>query len=126
MTDEKDLLSVISFPPMSQKVPDGYAPLNERSVLDFVDRIPPVRELLGSNRTGWQANEVGDGNLNQVFTVARIRFFVYVVIGIIARIAGIIHGTQIRVANPFDLVGTEPGLVRPTSTPRHHERATWP
>jgi 5-methylthioribose kinase len=54
---------------MSQKVPDGYAPLNEHSVLDFVDRIPPVRELLGSDRDDWQANEVGDGNLNQVFIV---------------------------------------------------------
>jgi 5-methylthioribose kinase len=54
---------------MSQKVPDGYAPLNDHSVLDFVDRIPPVRELLGSDRVDWQANEVGDGNLNQVFIV---------------------------------------------------------
>jgi 5-methylthioribose kinase len=54
---------------MSQKVPDGYAPLNDHSVLDFVDGIPPVRELLGADRTDWQANEVGDGNLNQVFIV---------------------------------------------------------
>jgi hypothetical protein len=29
------------FPQMSQKVPHGYAPLNEHSVLEFVDRIPP-------------------------------------------------------------------------------------
>jgi 5-methylthioribose kinase len=54
---------------MSQKVPSGYAALNEHSVLDFVDRIPAVRELLGSDRVDWQANEVGDGNLNQVFIV---------------------------------------------------------
>jgi 5-methylthioribose kinase len=54
---------------MSQTIPDGYAPLNERSVLDFVDRIPAVRELLGGNRSNWQASEVGDGNLNQVFIV---------------------------------------------------------
>jgi len=54
---------------MSQKIPDCYTPLNEHSVLDFVDRIPVVRELLGSGRVDWQANEVGDGNLNQVFIV---------------------------------------------------------
>jgi 5-methylthioribose kinase len=54
---------------MSQTAPDGYAPLNERSVLDFVHSIPAVRELLGHDRTAWRANEVGDGNLNQVFIV---------------------------------------------------------
>jgi 5-methylthioribose kinase len=54
---------------MNQKVPDGYAPLNEHSVLDFVGRIPVVRELLGSDPSTWQAGEVGDGNLNQVFIV---------------------------------------------------------
>jgi len=54
---------------MNQKVPDGYAPLNEHSVLDFVDGIAVVHELLGSNRSNWQAKEVGDGNLNQVFIV---------------------------------------------------------
>jgi 5-methylthioribose kinase len=54
---------------MNQKVPDGYAPLNEHSVLDFVDVIPVMHELLGSNRSNWQAKEVGDGNLNQVFIV---------------------------------------------------------
>jgi 5-methylthioribose kinase len=54
---------------MSQIIPDGYAPLNERSVLDFVHSIPAVCELLGSDRTVWRANEVGDGNLNQVFIV---------------------------------------------------------
>jgi 5-methylthioribose kinase len=54
---------------MSRKIPDCYTPLNEHSVLDFVDRIPVVRELLGSGRVDCQANEVGDGNLNQVFIV---------------------------------------------------------
>jgi len=54
---------------MSQIVPEEYAPLNERSVLEFVGRVPIVRELLHADCTRWHAREVGDGNLNQVFIV---------------------------------------------------------
>jgi simple sugar transport system permease protein len=39
--------------------------------------------------------------------VVKVKFFVYVLIGLIAGITGIVHSSQARVANPFDLVGTE-------------------
>jgi simple sugar transport system permease protein len=39
--------------------------------------------------------------------VVKIKFFIYVLIGLIAGITGIVHSSQARVANPFDLVGTE-------------------
>ncbi len=39
--------------------------------------------------------------------VARTKFLIYVSIGVIAGITGIVHASQFRVANPFDLVGTE-------------------
>jgi len=61
--------------------------------------------MLGRSIYAIGGSEVASDRLG--IPVARIRFFVYVVIGMIAGIAGIIHGTQIRVANPFDLVGTE-------------------
>jgi simple sugar transport system permease protein len=39
--------------------------------------------------------------------VVKVKFFVYVLIGLIAGITGIVHSSQARVANPFDLVGSE-------------------
>jgi simple sugar transport system permease protein len=39
--------------------------------------------------------------------VVKVKFFVYVLIGLIAGVTGIVHGSQARDANPFDLVGSE-------------------
>jgi 5-methylthioribose kinase len=46
-----------------------YCPLDDRSVIPFVNQIPIVRETLGGSQETWQAREVGDGNLNLVFIV---------------------------------------------------------
>src|SRR5260221_5642660 len=39
--------------------------------------------------------------------VARTKFLIYVLIGLMAGITGIVHGSDARVANPFDLVSSE-------------------
>ena len=46
-----------------------YRPLDPNSVIGFVSQIQPAREALGDSPAGWQAREVGDGNLNLVFIV---------------------------------------------------------
>jgi 5-methylthioribose kinase len=46
-----------------------YRPLDPDSVIGFVSQIQPAREALGDSPAGWQAREVGDGNLNLVFIV---------------------------------------------------------
>jgi simple sugar transport system permease protein len=43
--------------------------------------------------------------------VARTKLFIYVLIGLIAGITGIVHSSQARVANPFDLVGSELNVI---------------
>jgi simple sugar transport system permease protein len=43
--------------------------------------------------------------------VARTKLFIYVFIGLIAGITGIVHSSQARVANPFDLVGSELNVI---------------
>jgi simple sugar transport system permease protein len=43
--------------------------------------------------------------------VARTKFLIYVLIGLMAGITGIVHGSQARVANPFDLVGSELNVI---------------
>jgi simple sugar transport system permease protein len=43
--------------------------------------------------------------------VARTKLFIYVLIGFIAGITGIVHSSQARVANPFDLVGSELNVI---------------
>jgi 5-methylthioribose kinase len=47
-----------------------YRPLNDQSVIGFVSQIQPVRDALGGSPEGWQAREIGDGNLNQIFIVS--------------------------------------------------------
>ncbi|HEY0790818.1 MAG TPA: ABC transporter permease [Chthoniobacterales bacterium] len=39
--------------------------------------------------------------------VARTKFLIYTLVGLIAGVTGIVHSSQARVANPFDLVGSE-------------------
>jgi simple sugar transport system permease protein len=43
--------------------------------------------------------------------VARTKFLIYVLIGVMAGITGIVHSSQARVANPFDLVGSELNVI---------------
>jgi len=45
--------------------------------------------------------------------VARIKFFIYCYVGILAGIAGIIHVSLIRYSNPTYLVGTELSVIAP-------------
>ena len=41
----------------------------------------------------------------------RIQFFVYVYVGMLAGLAGIIHGSMSRMADPFSLVGQELSVI---------------
>lgn len=43
--------------------------------------------------------------------VRAVQFFVYVYVGILAGLAGVIHASMARVANPFDLVGLELSVI---------------
>jgi simple sugar transport system permease protein len=43
--------------------------------------------------------------------VRKVQFFVYVYVGILSGLAGIIHASMSRVANPFDLVGLELSVI---------------
>ncbi len=41
------------------------------------------------------------------FNIARIQFFIYGFMGLLAGIVGILHASKMRLANPFDLAGSE-------------------
>lgn len=43
--------------------------------------------------------------------VRRTQYFVYIYVGVISGIAGIVHASLARVANPFDLVGLELSVI---------------
>jgi len=43
--------------------------------------------------------------------VVRVQYFVYAYVGVLAGIAGIVHASMARVANPFDLVGLELSVI---------------
>jgi len=43
--------------------------------------------------------------------VVRVQYFVYTYVGVLSSIAGIVHGSLARVANPFDLVGLELSVI---------------
>jgi len=43
--------------------------------------------------------------------VRKVQFFIYVYVGILSGLAGIIHASMSRVANPFDLVGLELSVI---------------
>ena len=48
------------------------------------------------------------------FSIRKIEFFVYIYVGFLAGIAGILHSAHIRNANPFDLVGSELNVIAAT------------
>jgi simple sugar transport system permease protein len=43
--------------------------------------------------------------------VRGVQFFIYVYVGVLAGLAGVIHASMARVANPFDLVGLELSVI---------------
>lgn len=43
--------------------------------------------------------------------VRGVQFFIYIYVGILAGLAGVIHASMARVANPFDLVGLELSVI---------------
>jgi simple sugar transport system permease protein len=43
--------------------------------------------------------------------VTRVQYFVYAYVGVLSGVAGIVHGSLARVANPFDLVGLELSVI---------------
>jgi simple sugar transport system permease protein len=45
------------------------------------------------------------------FNVRGIQFFIFCFVGLLSGIAGVLHSTYMRNANPFDLVGTELGVI---------------
>jgi 5-methylthioribose kinase len=48
---------------------ERYFQLSNSSIPDFLQDVPEVDNLLGSDRSQWTAREVGDGNLNAVYIV---------------------------------------------------------
>jgi 5-methylthioribose kinase len=46
-----------------------YRALNETSVVDFLAPLDHLAERLGGSPASWQVREIGDGNLNLVFSV---------------------------------------------------------
>jgi len=48
---------------------ERYFPLSNSSIPEFLEKVPTVDSLLGSDRSKWVAREVGDGNLNAVYIV---------------------------------------------------------
>lgn len=48
------------------------------------------------------------------FSIRKIEFFVYIYVGFLAGIAGLLHSAHIRNANPFDLVGSELNVIAAT------------
>ena len=50
-------------------VPQGYRPLDVDTLAPYLAVQPALRARLGGEPSGWQVEEVGDGNLNLVFIV---------------------------------------------------------
>ena len=54
---------------LALETPEGYAPLSEHSVADYLAGLPDIAGRLGGGASDWSVTEVGDGNLNLVFIV---------------------------------------------------------
>ena len=50
-------------------VPEGYRPLDVSTLAPYLAEHPSLGKRLGGDPSGWQVEEVGDGNLNLVFLV---------------------------------------------------------
>jgi 5-methylthioribose kinase len=51
------------------RTPEGYRPLDDKSVAGYLAELPALRARLGDGPAAWRVREVGDGNLNLVFIV---------------------------------------------------------
>ena len=51
------------------EISERYFPLSNSLIPEFLEDVPEVEILLGSDRSQWVAREVGDGNLNAVYIV---------------------------------------------------------
>ncbi|HEY7215203.1 MAG TPA: S-methyl-5-thioribose kinase [Thermoanaerobaculia bacterium] len=54
---------------MPLPVPEGYRPLDERTLPAYLAGLPAIAERLGGSPADWRAADVGDGNVNLVFLV---------------------------------------------------------
>ena len=54
---------------LALKTPEGYRPLSENTVADYLAGLPDIVVRLGGTAPDWSVTEVGDGNLNLVFIV---------------------------------------------------------
>lgn len=56
---------------MAAPAPEGFRPLDEKSLVEYIKATPALSSRLGNQLDSLSVKEVGDGNLN----------FVYIVIG---------------------------------------------
>ncbi len=54
---------------LPSQIPEGYRPLDSKTLPRYLGDIASVREVLGGQPDNWSVAEVGDGNLNLVFVV---------------------------------------------------------
>jgi simple sugar transport system permease protein len=67
------------------------------------------RTMLG--RSVYALGGAPESALRVGVNVARVQYFVYAYVGVLSGVAGIVHASLARVANPFDLVGLELSVI---------------
>ena len=50
--------------------PDKYEPLTIETLADRLGSVEAICKIVGDDTSKWKINEVGDGNLNLVYTVS--------------------------------------------------------
>ncbi len=70
----------------------------------ILNRTMPGRAIYAIGGSVESARRIG-------INVRATQFFVYVYVGMLAGLAGVIHASMARVANPFDLVGLELSVI---------------
>ena len=96
------------------RLPDGSLFSLPATTLVLVGVTILVAVLLRYTAVGRFIYALGGGELASSrlgIPVAGTKLFIYVLIGLIAGITGIVHSSQARVANPFDLVGSELNVI---------------
>jgi 5-methylthioribose kinase len=66
--------AILGYSPVAEPYPrmeisEPYFPLANSSIPEFLEDVPEIERLLGSDRSQWISREVGDGNLNAVYIV---------------------------------------------------------
>ncbi len=74
------------------------------------------RTMLG--RSIYALGGAPESALRVGINVVGVQYFVYAYVGVLSSVAGIVHGSLARVANPFDLVGLERSSPRSCSVVR--------